>query len=179
MNPLALLTVGSLLAGIPAWLDDHPQVFLGCKCQWLPGEKETDYIKRELDRKDGIMQKMFAVNDRKYRELLDRLRQSEQDLKDAERYTAKRKADAESLQALGGGIASHPKSGYAVKLDAEAELFNRKLAAWDEQERKDAEARKGEMTTTEVNDLVRRSTAELRAATKRLQEEAAKKNEKR
>ncbi len=173
MNPLALLTVGgSLFVGVSTWIDDHPQVFLAFRCERLPGETETEYSKREMNRLDGIMQKMIAQA-KKMRTRWEAEQPARDELlKKADGYQAKRTAAVDGLQALSGGIATHPESGYAAKPSARVVEFDRQLRVRIEEARKADEVMDERMRT--ARERTSGVLAEFEAITKKRQQDAAK-----
>lgn len=128
-----ILLLAGLLSG---YLDHHPELLLECKGQRRPGESPVRHIERELARLDAIMKRQFAEAEKLNAKVDATLRRSEESAKHALEVQAKRKAEAEALKALGGGIADHPKASFTfvpsperVKADAERRAKGEKAIA--------------------------------------------------
>jgi exonuclease VII small subunit len=121
MTPSAIIM---LICGV---FDAHPEWFLSLHAERQPGESEVQYIRREMARLDAVMQRMFAKGEVLNARADATLQRTERTLQMAAAARAKRQTDSDTLKALGGGIADHPKASLLAppspeRLAAEAKL---------------------------------------------------------
>jgi hypothetical protein len=133
VTSFTILWLSGMLSG---YLDAHPELLLELKCQRRPGESPVRHIERELARLDAVMQRMFAKRAKRNAQFDVIMRSGADLVKTALEAETKRKAEAEALKALGGGIADHPKASFTfkpsperVKADAERRAKQEKAIA--------------------------------------------------
>lgn len=121
-------------------LERHPEFQLEFKCQRRPGESSIAYAERELARIDGIMRRMIADGNRLAARNDQRVRDGDKALEAALAAESKRKTERDTLKALGGGIADHPKASLVPGPSPERVAADAKRSAESQKRAADLEA---------------------------------------
>lgn len=175
MTPFAVVVMAAGMCGaLTGVMDANPGVFLPCRCERLPGESDLDYLKREMARRDALMRKVFANGDKDIARWEANARRAEETIKQATAYMVSREADINALQALGGGVADHPKFSYTRRYSPAHE--ERLRALFEEQEEAKKRLERSSVEVAEVLERSRQNRAKLEAILKRHKEEEAKRD---
>jgi hypothetical protein len=155
-------------AALDTTLANHPQVFLGFKCQRRPNESEVVFCQRELARIDSVMRAMMAAGERSAERARARLPRLEALMKRVDELCL----EADALRALGGGIADHPKAKLFLPPDPEREKVLADIAA--AQEKVEAEQRQFALDKPKKDAEMKELLERIERVSKQLKDDIAK-----